>query len=112
MSPAPAGSDTTTVAVTEYVMPAPVIDLNCVSQFQDVGCGLTHQQVAGILVPPTMEEIAEVVQLLFWSVCSKALRTRISTHLCHRPWKNSSLPWRPHLLEKVGGNVTLQNKSQ
>ena len=63
VSPAPAGADAIIVTETEDVMPAPVIDSNCVSQFQDVGCGLPQQQIAGILVPPTMEEKVEIVPI-------------------------------------------------
>ena len=97
MSPAPAGADTTTGTVTEYVMPAPMIDSNCVSQFQDVGCGFPQQQVAGILVPPAVEEIVEIVPII-----QKRFQQSIEEQIVRRP----------HLLEKVGGKVTLQNKSQ
>ena len=34
------------------------------SQFQEVGCGFPQQQVAGILVPPTMEELVEIVPII------------------------------------------------
>ena len=102
VSLAPAGADTTTVTVTEYVMPAPVIESNCVSEFQDVGCGLPQQQVACILVPPTMEEIAEVVQITPQEPFQQSIEDQIFDASCAvAPSPAREGRWKFHLSELV-----------
>ena len=73
-----------------------MIDSNCVSQFQDVGCGFPQQQVAGILVPPAVEEIVEIVPII-----QERFQQSIEEQIVVAPSPAREGRWKSHLAEQV-----------
>ena len=106
VTPAPADSNTAPPTVTEFVTPAPVLELDCVSPSQQFSsCFMDAPVSEDVSAAPAGADTTTV------TVTEYVMPAPVMDSNCVSQ-ENSSLPWRPHLLEKVGGNVTLLHKSK